>query len=224
MKQCRGWGTDVTLRGEAPLSVARIDLQDPFRQDSVMMDLLNQNQKRSSTVSSRDWSRSERESTPRNGGETANRSQERPELLDPSVPPPVTQHEANGPVPGFSFRPNRWVLMYRVQQFDRSCRILDDDDRIVFAGSYRECEDWLDQMENRQRIGTGDSSAEKQSGWRGWLRRFFRRSTTANASTNSSGQNDAASEKRASSPPDDAVGVPREEVSDRPCETKAPLR
>ncbi|MGC1273682.1 MAG: hypothetical protein WBC44_08255 [Planctomycetaceae bacterium] len=39
--------------------------------------------------------------------------------------------------------------MYRLQFFDRNCRILDDDDRIVFAGSFRECEEWLDLVENR---------------------------------------------------------------------------
>lgn len=42
--------------------------------------------------------------------------------------------------------------MYHLQFFDRSCRILDDEERVIFAGSFRECEDWLDTAENQGRL------------------------------------------------------------------------
>ncbi|HEX6984286.1 MAG TPA: hypothetical protein VF170_02865 [Planctomycetaceae bacterium] len=41
--------------------------------------------------------------------------------------------------------------MYQLQFFDRNCRVIDAEDRIVFAGSFRECEEWLDLAENRLR-------------------------------------------------------------------------
>ena len=39
--------------------------------------------------------------------------------------------------------------MYRVQIVEKSCRVVDDEDRVVFVGSLRECEEWLDATENQ---------------------------------------------------------------------------
>ena len=40
--------------------------------------------------------------------------------------------------------------MYRLEYFERNCRVLEDD-RVLFAGSFRECEDYLDMLENVRR-------------------------------------------------------------------------
>ncbi|MBA3312412.1 MAG: hypothetical protein M3552_07335 [Planctomycetota bacterium] len=37
--------------------------------------------------------------------------------------------------------------MYRLEHFERNCRVIEDD-RVLFAGSFRECEDYLDLLEN----------------------------------------------------------------------------
>lgn len=36
---------------------------------------------------------------------------------------------------------------FEIQVFGRSTRVLDDLGRVAFAGSFRECEDWLDHHE-----------------------------------------------------------------------------
>lgn len=62
--------------------------------------------------------------------------------------------------------------MYRIQFFDRSCRILDDEDRIVFAGSFRECEEWLDLAENRSRDPKPAQTVAERDGRSEWLSRL----------------------------------------------------
>jgi len=64
--------------------------------------------------------------------------------------------------------------MYRIQHFDRSCRVLDADDRIVFAGSFRECEDWLDLAENRGKKPASAPRPARPTLWKrlcAWLSR-----------------------------------------------------
>lgn len=47
-------------------------------------------------------------------------------------------------------------------------KVLDEEGRPVFTGTWRQCEDWLDQYEHDLR------RQEKREGlWRSWLKRWF---------------------------------------------------
>ena len=64
--------------------------------------------------------------------------------------------------------------VYHLQFFERSCRVVDDDDRVLFAGSYRECEEWLDSAENRAALAEKvEQVVETQPGWLGSIRAWF---------------------------------------------------
>lgn len=71
--------------------------------------------------------------------------------------------------------------MYQLQFFDRSCRVVDEDDRVLFVGSYRECEEWLDLQENVLALAEqARRVAEHRPGWFHGLWQWFvhRRHTT----------------------------------------------
>lgn len=56
--------------------------------------------------------------------------------------------------------------MYRIQQAaEEQWTIVDERDEVVFTGTLRGCEDWLDFQENAERRSTGNPGF-----WRGFLR------------------------------------------------------
>ena len=77
--------------------------------------------------------------------------------------------------------------MYRLEHFERNCRVVEDD-RVLFAGSFRECEDYLDLLENvrrpqflkkqRRRKAASLQTLKHTTAWAVCMLSWFRTTTT----------------------------------------------
>jgi hypothetical protein len=64
---------------------------------------------------------------------------------------------------------------YRIQTHEQSCCVLDADDLVVFAGTFRECEEWLDAAENRRLAAarSTEQATERRPAWFRWIARLW---------------------------------------------------